>query len=161
MTTIKYWVVFWSVWIAGICHAQQPALEKANDFVYIQANGEQGTLYALDAEILLLYFYDPTCEDCHRLMEQLDTSPVINRLIAEKRMSVLAVYPEEDMDLWTPYVKQVPSNWINGYDKGATINMKGLFSLTSLPALYLLDKEKHIILQTTAFDDIVRALEMN
>lgn len=156
---LKLWKFFLCLWFTGICHAQQQDLEKANDFIYTQANGVARTLYTLESEVLLLYFYDPTCEDCHELMEQLNTSETINQLIDEKRLLILAVYPEEDMDLWMPYTKQVPPNWINGYDKGATINVEGLFLLTSLPALYLLDEEKNILLQTTTFNDIEQELE--
>lgn len=184
---LKLWAFFLCLWFTGICHARQAGLEKAdvfdkqadrnkmnvdyvaagkqlvkaNDFIYTQANGVEGTLYTLESEILLLYFYDPTCEDCHELMEQLNTSGIVNQLINEGRLQILAVYPEEDMDLWMPYVEQVPSNWINGYDKGATINVEGLFLLTSLPSLYLLDEEKNIILQTTTFDDIEQELKKN
>jgi thiol-disulfide isomerase/thioredoxin len=173
------------LWFAGVCHLPLQALEKvnvfveqansnkinfdyvaarkqlvkANDFVYTQANGVEGTLYTLESEILLLYFYDPTCEDCHELKEQLNTSEIVNQLIDEKRLVILSVYPEDDMDLWMPYTKQIPSNWINGYDKGATINVEGLFLLTSLPTLYLLDEEKNIVLQTTTFEDIEQELE--
>ena len=182
---LKLWVFFLCLWFTGICHARKQGLEKANvfvkqanrsennfdcvavskqlqkanDFIYTQANGVEGTLYTLESEILLLYFYDPTCEDCHELMEQLNTSEIINQLKDEKRLLILAVYPEEDMDLWMPYTKQVPSDWINGYDKGARINVEGLFLLTSLPTLYLLDEKKNILLQTTAFDDIEQELE--
>lgn len=156
---LKCWIMFLCLWFAGVCHAQQRDLEKANDFVYTQVNGVGGTLYTLESEMLLLYFYDPTCEDCHELMEQLNRSGTVCQLIAENRLLILAVYPEEDMDLWMPYTQHVPSNWINGYDQGATINMGGLFLLTSLPTLYLLDREKNIVLRTITFDDIEQELE--
>lgn len=152
-------VAFICLWLAGLCQAQQPVFEKANDFVYTQADGEQSTLYALESEMLLLYFYDPTCEDCHALMEQLAASETVNQLIEENRLQILAVYPEDDMAEWKPYVSHIPPNWTNAYDDGARINMEGLYLFTSLPALYLLDGEKRICLQTTAFDDVERELK--
>lgn len=158
MMVLKRWIMLLYLWLPVVCYAQQQGLERANDFIYTQANGTEENLYSLESEIVLLYFYDPTCEDCHELMEQLNASETVNKLLAGKRLQILAVYPEEDMDIWMPYTQHVPATWINGYDKGATINIEGLFLLTSLPTLYLLDEEKNIILQTTTFHDIEQEL---
>ena len=158
MIVARCWIVLFCVWFAGICHAQHISLEKANNFVYTQVDGTQHTLYALQSEMVLLYFYDPTCEDCHELMEQLNVSGVVNEMIADNRLSVLAVYPEDDMGVWEPYLSHVPSTWINGYDKGAIVHSEGLYHFTSLPTLYLLDKEKNICVQTTSFDAVEQEL---
>lgn len=154
----KYKIILLGLSFVVTLFAQESTLPKANDFVYTMADGTQHSLYTLQSEIVLLYFYDPTCEDCHQLMVDLNTSEVINQLIDSKRLSVLAVYPEEDMEVWEPYIDAIPSVWINGYDKGAVINTEGLYYMTSLPALYLLDKEKNICLHTTDFKDIEREL---
>ena len=149
--------------IAGLLYvmclfAQYAVSQKANDFVYTQADGTQHTLFSLQSEMILVYFYDPTCEDCHELMSRLNMSDIVNRLIDRERLTVLAVYPEDDMEVWEPYVDVIPTVWINGYDKGAVINTEGLYTITSLPAVFLLDKEKNICLQTVAFKDIEREL---
>lgn len=154
----RCWIILFCVWFAGICHAQHASLEKANNFVYTQADGTQHALYALQSEMILLYFYDPTCEECHALMEQLNESEFVNQLIADNRLSILAVYPEDDMEIWEPYVSRVPSTWINGYDKGATVHSEGLYFFISTPVLYLLDEEKNICIQTTSFEAIEQEL---
>lgn len=156
---VRWWVVILCLLFAEASYAQNETSEKANDFVYTLADGTQHTLYSLHSEMILLYFYDPTCEDCHELMEQMHASEIVSRLINNKRLLILAVYPEEDMEIWQPYADHVPSTWINGFDKGATINMGGLYNLTSLPAVYLLDDEKNVYLQTIDFKEIEQALE--
>jgi cytochrome oxidase Cu insertion factor (SCO1/SenC/PrrC family) len=151
------------IWLADACPAQSPASgtpEKACDFTYTLASGKQGTLYALRSEWILLYFYDPTCEDCHALMERLKASETLKRLIGEKRIRVLAVYPEEDTAVWLEQAEQVPQTWINGYDKGAVIFTEGLYEMTSLPALYLLDRDKNIRLKTAAADEVENELKL-
>lgn len=156
---VRWWVIVVCLLLAKASYALSETSEKASDFVYTLADGTQHTLYSLQSEMILLYFYDPTCEDCHELMEQLNTSEIISRLISNKRLLILAVYPEEDMEIWQPYADHIPSTWINGFDKGATINMEGLYNLTSLPAVYLLDDKKNISLQTIRYTEIERELE--
>jgi len=150
------------LWITNICHAQQPKsgnLERANDFTYTLASGEQHTLYTLQSDMLLLYFYDPTCEDCHLLMSQLETSKIVNNLIDGKKLTVLAVYPDDDTEIWNEYADHVPQKWINGYDKGVIIHTEGIYIIHRFPTLYLLDRDKKIRMKEMSFKDLENTLE--
>ena len=150
------------LWIANICPAQQPdsgSLERANDFTYTLASGEQHTLYALQSDMVLLYFYDPTCEDCHLLMSQLETSKIVNRLIAKNKLTVLAVYPDDDTETWNEYADHVPQQWINGYDKGVKIHTEGIYIINRFPTLYLLDKDKMIRMKEMTYSELENTLE--
>jgi cytochrome oxidase Cu insertion factor (SCO1/SenC/PrrC family) len=80
----KYGFLLLLTWTTNICIAQQTDadfLEQVNDFTYTLASGKQETLYTLQSEMLLLYFYNPRCDDCHALMKELETSEIINQLI--------------------------------------------------------------------------------
>ena len=150
------------LWIANICpaqHSETGSLERANDFTYTLASGEQHTLYALRSDMVLLYFYDPTCEDCHLLMSQLEASTIVNRLIDDQKLTVLAVYPEDDTETWNKYADHIPPQWINGYDKGVKIHTEGIYLIKSFPTLYLLDKEKMICLKEMTFDELENKLK--
>lgn len=57
---------------------------KAGNFTYTLGSGQKDSLYALTSEWILLYFYEPTCEDCRLLTEQIAGSEILNRLFAEK-----------------------------------------------------------------------------
>jgi hypothetical protein len=149
------------LWFSLICHAQQSVSgvsEQASDFAYTLASGEVKRMYALSAEALLLCFYDPACEDCHALMKQLEDSPVVRQLIDEKRLLVLAVYPEEDVELWEENASHVPVGWINGYDPGVKIILNDLYDFTKLPTLYLLDGQKRYLLKDATAEDVEREL---
>ncbi|MDR0758353.1 MAG: thioredoxin family protein [Tannerella sp.] len=149
-------IVLW-LWFAAVCHAQQSASdapEQASDFACTLASGEEIRMYSLSAEALLLCFYDPSCEDCHVLMERLDASPVIRRLTGEKKLLTLAVYPEEDGVLWRENSSNVPAGWINGYDPGVKIILDNLYDFTKLPALYLLDRQKRFLLKDATVEEI-------
>jgi len=58
---------------------------------------------------------------------------------------VLAVYPDADLSAWlkAPF----PPGWISGYDAGKVITGNQLYDLKAMPTLYLLDKEKRVILK--------------
>ena len=160
----KFGLIIICLWIANICPAQQPdsgSLEQANDFMYTLASGEQHTLYALRSDMVLLYFYDPTCEDCHLLISQLETSNIVNRLIDDQKLTVLAVYPEDDTELWNGYADHIPSQWINGYDKGVKIHTEGIYIINQFPTLYLLDKDKMIRMKEMTFAELENALRIN
>jgi cytochrome oxidase Cu insertion factor (SCO1/SenC/PrrC family) len=149
--------------LSGTCPAQSPICrlpEKAGDFTYTLASGKQGTLYALRSEWTLLYFYDPECEDCQALMKQLKASKTLNRLIGEKRIQVLAVYPEDDTAVWLEQAEHVPQTWMNAYDRGAVIYTEGRYLITSLPALYLLDRLKNIRLKTADAHEVENELKL-
>ena len=142
------------LWIVNICPAQQSnsnSLEQANDFTYTLASGEQHTLYALQSDMVLLYFYDPTCDDCHLLMSQLETSNIVNRLIDCKKLIVLAMYPEDDIETWNEYADHIPPQWINGYDKGVKIHTEEIYIINQFPTLYLLNREKMVRMKEMTF----------
>ena len=151
-TRLVYIVI--CLWIVNICPAQQSnsnSLEQANDFTYTLASGEQHTLYALQSDMVLLYFYDPTCDDCHLLMSQLETSNIVNRLIDCKKLTVLAVYPEDDIETWNEYADHIPPQWINGYDKGVKIHTEEIYIINQFPTLYLLNREKMVRMKEMTF----------
>jgi hypothetical protein len=150
------------LWFTSICHAQQAVSdlsEQARDFAYTLASGEEERMYSLSAEVLLICFYDPSCEDCHAMMKRLAAAPAVKRLTGEKRLVALAVYPEEDVQLWEENRSHVPSGWINGYDPGARIILDDLYDFTGLPAVYLLDGQKRFLLKEATVEAVERVLK--
>ncbi|MDR1161999.1 MAG: DUF5106 domain-containing protein [Tannerellaceae bacterium] len=128
--------------------------EQAADFTYTLANGKNETLYAIRSDYTLLFFYNPGCHTCKEIMGQLASSLSINYLMQEKRLTIVAVYPDEDLAEWKMYLAQVPAEWINAYDKGAKVQNEEIYDLKAIPALYLLDKDKRVILKDTTFEQV-------
>ncbi|MDR0698117.1 MAG: DUF5106 domain-containing protein [Tannerella sp.] len=134
---------------------------KAEDFVYTTASGKTGRLYDLSAKYLLLMFYNPDCVECQRTMEILKQSPAVVDAVSSGRLKLLAVYPDEDLDAWKNHQKDVPSSWINAYDKSQAIKSNEIYDLKAIPMLYLLDKDKKVILKDTSTGDIHEYLDRN
>lgn len=119
----------------------------ANDFRYTLASGATGTLYGLKAEYVLLFINNPGCPMCREIREAITASPMLNEMIERGRLEVLALYPDEDLTEWQAYREQIPSTWINGYDAGCVIRERNLYDLTAIPALYLFDSGKRVLVK--------------
>jgi hypothetical protein len=94
---------------------------KALNFTYTLASGAQGSLYQLKAEYLLLFINNPGCQACTETIEGLKNAPIINQLLQEKKLVLLSIYPDEELDEWKKHLSEFPNEWINGYDKKFTI----------------------------------------
>ena len=65
----------------------------------------------------------------------------------EGRLQVLAIYPDENLDEWNKHYADMPAEWINSYDKGCLIGRENLYNIGAIPALYLLNKDKIVLVK--------------
>lgn len=126
----------------------------ATDFAYTLASGKTGTLYDIDAEYLILFFNNPGCHACQETIDQINGSETVRKMIGDKRLKVLSVYPDEDMKAWKEYLPTLPTHWLNGYDASQQIKNEELYDLRAIPTLYLIDRKKFVILKDAPFGEI-------
>lgn len=119
----------------------------ANDFCYTLVSGQQESLHKLNAPYTLLFFSDPQCHACVEAIGQMKQLNHIQQAINQKKLTVLSVYPDEDIEGWKSNLDRYPKNWIHAYDKKQVIKEKNLYDLRAIPCLYLLDKNKKVILK--------------
>ena len=134
---------------------------KAEDFVYTTASGTTGRLYKISARNVLLMFFNPDCRECKETTEQIKKSTAITSAVTSGKLKVLAVYPDETLDLWRKHLNEIPASWINGYDKEQTIRNNHIYDLKAIPTLYLLDENKNVILKDTSVGHIHDFLSQN
>lgn len=127
---------------------------KALDFVYTLANGKQGNLYSIKAPYTLLFINNPGCHACSETIETLKQSPSICQAIAQNQMKVLSIYPDIDLEEWRRHLSDFPVEWINAYDKEQAIELKSLYDLKAIPTLYLLNKNKTVLLKDVTAQEI-------
>ena len=135
--------------------------ERANDFRYTLASGATGTLYGVKAEYVLLFINNPGCPMCKQLREQIGGSPMLSVMIKRGRLKVVALYPDEDLAEWREYRGHIPPSWINGYDAGCVVREKSLYDLHAIPTLYLLDRDKRVVLKEPRVDELEMWLQRN
>lgn len=131
---------------------------KALNFTYTLDSGAKGTLYQFPAEYTLLFINNPGCHACSEMIEGLKSSPVINGFIAGKKLRVLSLYPDEELDEWKKHRGDFAKEWTNGYDKELVIKNKNLYDLRAIPTLYLLDKNKIVLLKDATLQKVEQYL---
>ena len=121
--------------------------EWAADFTYTLKDGSQRALHGIRSEYTVLFFNNPDCEECRRIKAVLTELDVF---VHNPAVTILSIYPDEDVELWrrTPY----PDSWINGYGN-ADIDKR--YDLRAIPSLYLLDREKRVILKNAPIEAII------
>lgn len=132
---------------------------KALDFGYTLASGAKGHLYQLSADYILLFINNPGCHSCAEMIENIKESQLINRLIDEKKLILLSFYPDEDIDEWKNHLYDFPKKWINSYDTQQEMKNKNLYDLKAIPTLYLLGRDKTVLLKDAPLSTIIKYLE--
>ncbi|MCK9163580.1 MAG: thioredoxin-like domain-containing protein [Bacteroidales bacterium] len=123
--------------------------ERFMDFSFITSqhsiieNKEKQSLYNIETDYTLLYFYNPECENCDKIKKKLIKNKSLNKLIKENKITLLAVVPDVEKEYWLDNLGCVPNNWINAWNK----NDEKIIStyLHTVPTFFILDREKNII----------------
>ena len=119
----------------------------ATDFRFADKRGRMHSLYGIKSELTLLFFSNPGCAACKEIIDVLNNDPVISQLIADGTMAVLNIYIDEDLEAWRSYMPIYPENWYNGFDPDLVIRGEELYNVRAIPSLYLLDKDKVVIMK--------------
>ena len=130
----------------------------ATDFEYTLEDGSTGRLYDIKANYTILMFSNPECPLCGEIMQQIASSQLLSALLKHGVLKILTIYPDEDIAHWYKYLDNIPSQWIRGYDNGL-LTKERLYNLSAIPALYLLDRDKHVLIKDgTSVADIENLL---
>lgn len=131
---------------------------KATDFGYTTPTGRTGSLHSIRSPYTLIYFYNPDCENCRQVREMMIESSIITSLEKSDSLQILAIYPDKDLEIWIQHQAEIPNRWINGYDRETTIECDTLYNLRAIPSLYLLDRNKVVILKDAPLSNIEQYL---
>lgn len=124
--------------------------EQAGDFRCTLASGATTRLYDLRADYTLLFLTDPECPMCRRTTEELLASPRLNELAERGTLRILTLYSGEDTAAWRRSLSHAPRGWLHACDAACTVRDEGIYDLRALPALYLLDREKRVLVKDSA-----------
>lgn len=156
-----------------LSHAQQEAYRfqqkmvlknrvgtTATNFAYTLATGEKRMMHALQSNYLILFFTNPDCPSCSITTDQLVNSKALQGVFALNNptsimLTVLSVYPDSSINEWLKALPSLPQkHWVNSYDDGEIIANKLLYDIKAIPTLYLLDKNKKVILKDATLEEI-------
>ncbi len=143
--------------------------EKAADLEMIDSTGKPVNLYSLNANFVLVAFWDPTCGHCKEEIPRIDS--IYQASWKAKGVKIFAVLSEPDKkNEWIQYTKEKKLfDWTHAYQTkemeqrttdAQKPSFRQLYDVIQTPTLYLLDKEKRIIgkkLTWKQFDDLLQA----
>jgi hypothetical protein len=115
----------------------------------------------IEAELLLVYFYIPGCHQCITTLEWIEEDSAYQELIKAGILQGFAFYPEKDMNLFRTYRTNIPGTWINARDPDGMSQLEenGLYQMRGAPTIYLLDKNKRIVLKDARLDLLFNEFE--
>lgn len=144
-------------WDVKTCQMNRTGTPAA-DFTFVDTAGRRRTLHGIKAEWTLLIFGNPDCGACRELMKAMQESAEISALLGQGRLQVVDVYIDQDIALWKEHVQDYPARWINGYDPTFSIRGDRLYAVRALPSLYLLDRDKTVVLKDAPEQTVLEVL---
>ncbi len=132
----------------------------AADFRFSDRNGRMRNLHGIEAPMTLLFFSNPGCDACMDIINVLKGEPRIAQMIAGGRLAVLNMYIDEDLQAWKEYMPVYPEEWYNGFDPDFVLRGDSIYNVRAIPSLYLLDRDKRVILkdapENRIFEEIIK-----
>jgi len=129
--------------------------------------GKPYHLYDVNAEYIVVCFWDPTCSHCREEVPRLDS--LYQAKWKQQGVKIYGVLSENEKTKWLQFIrKNNLKDWIHVYQTDETKkaitdsqkpSYKQLYDITQTPTLYLLDKEKRIIakkLTLQQMDDLLQ-----
>lgn len=138
-------------------HKNRPGM-TATDFSYLTPKGKAERMSDLKADYTLLFFYDPDCSNCREYEHILSQIPAFLDMQEKGILRVLAVYPDDNEEEWLLKSSMMPRGWIVGWDKQGEIRNKTLYEIRATPTMYLLDKQKKVILKDASLERTIHYL---
>lgn len=139
--------------------SKNPVGSTAADFAITSPDGAVSPLSTIQAEQLLVVFYDAASDSCRHLIASLQTSKPLVQRVNAWQLRVLLMDVGSDAGLWKATVGYLPHAWLKGHDGDGMLRSSGAYDLHSLPSLYLLDAGKKVILKQTTPAEVLKYWE--
>lgn len=124
---------------------------KAPAITGLDMNGRRIALYDIQANYLVLYFWESECAHCK--ME----TPILKEIYEKYRdsgLDVFAMNVETDPDKWEKSVERYGASWINVNDIYNRSGFREKYDVYGIPLIYLLDRDKKIIAKKITAEQI-------
>jgi thiol-disulfide isomerase/thioredoxin len=130
--------------------------QKAPELLMNSFAGHYVSLYDIDAEYTILYFWEPDCGHCKVATPLMRDYYKANR---DNGIEIFAVCTSHDREKWEKYIVDNGLSWINGWDPERMSRFDYLYNVDSTPLIYILDREKKIIAKRLAAEDVSSFIE--
>ncbi len=119
---------------------------------YTTREGTAGNLDNDSADVVVVFFNDPDCDDCNLAKLRLDADISTTQLISEGKLKVVSISLTEPTQEWKEAVASYPSTWTVGANPDAdmTIDLRA-----GTPEFYILDRNHNIRFKHLTIDQVL------
>jgi len=134
---------------------------KAADIRFTGLDGRVRTLYGIKADKVLLLFTNPGCPNCEEVISSLTGNDLIGHAVRSGHLAVVNLYIDLEVDKWRAMASEYPKTWTNGYDQDYAIRKDLSYNVRAIPSLYVLDKDKKVVMKDAPVEKVIPYLENN
>lgn len=119
--------------------------EISEDFTILYSDGSTSTLHNIKSDYTLILFFEPNCRACKESIIFAEKSKIIKDF--QKRFISLAIYTGNNSNYLESAQSLLRNTWKVGSDLNGMITRDKLYDRRASPSVYLLDKEKKVLLK--------------
>ena len=108
---------------------------------YTTREGASGNLDNDSAQVVVVFFNDPDCENCNMARIRLDADISMTELIQEGKAKVVSISLTDPTPEWKEAVSSYPSTWVVAASPDADMNID---LRAGTPEFYILDRKHNI-----------------
>jgi len=125
--------------------------KKATDLIMDSYMERFVSLYDIEKEFTILYFWEPDCGHCKEATPKLKA---YYDKAKDQGVEIFAVCTTAEKAIWKKYIEDNKLDWINGWDPERKTNFGYYYNVETTPMVYILDRNKIIIAKKISVDDI-------
>ncbi len=130
--------------------------KKAMNITMETFSGSWRSLYDINSEFTILYFWEPNCGHCETV------TPKLREFYSKYRdrgIEVFSICTQDNREEWKNYIIDNRLEWINGWDPTRATNYDFYYNVRATPMLYILNEDKEIIAKKLPVDNLEAFIE--
>jgi len=128
--------------------------ETAPNLIMQDTSDQIVDLHSIKVNYTLLFFWDPDCDHC--LLEVPKLVKFYNEAKESLGLEVYAVSTDTDYDRWKKFIRENKLKWYNVTDKYNQTNFREIYDVITTPDIFLVDKDKKIIIKGLDADQTIK-----
>jgi peroxiredoxin len=132
--------------------------EKAPNMIMLDTNSQLVSMHNINADYLILLFWDPDCGHCEQEIPKLKEFYDTNKI--KYNLEIFSVCSDTSLSKWKKAIQKKDMNWINvDGPRTLTGDYHEQYDITTTPVIYILNRKKEIIAKHLRTDQISQFLK--